>query len=93
MVKAAYQIPTPIETLQEGLPLSDTCSVPEAAACARASLQAAVPGARAAEAILAQVDQNVFKMSLHMPSNMPCMLPRLVPRRSGPACSDWAARL
>ena len=60
VVKATNRMLTPMEVLQEGLSLSDTCSVPEAAASARASLQAALPGARAEEARLAQVDENYF---------------------------------
>ena len=75
MVKATNRMLTPMEVLQEGLSLSDTCSVPEAAASARASLQAALPGARAQEARLAQVHDFFLYM------------PRLMARTSTKACA------
>ena len=60
VVKATNQMLTPMEVLQEGLSLNDTYSLPEAAASARTRLQAALRGARAEEARLAQVIMNVF---------------------------------
>ena len=66
MVKATNQMLTPMEVLQEGLSLNDTYSLPAAAASARARLQAALRGARAEEARLAQVIMNVFAHATHV---------------------------